>query len=52
MLSSLNYVLGRLEGLATSSEAKVQNGILDTCVFISDLIDTHEAEESEDEGNA
>lgn len=36
---SLNYVLGRLEGLACGCEGAMQTGLLDTCEMLAEIIE-------------
>ena len=45
-ISTLNYILGRLEGLACGAGNDVQAGILDTCEMLAELIDKNEKEET------
>lgn len=37
-LSMLNYILGRLEGLACGCDGNLQSGLLDTCEQLAELI--------------
>lgn len=46
-ISTLNYILGRLEGLACGAKNDVQTGILDTCEMLAKLIYKFEKEETE-----
>ena len=44
-ISTLNYILGRLEGLACGAENDLQTGIVDTCEMLAELIDKNEKKE-------
>ncbi len=46
-ISMLNYILGRLEGLACGADEDVQTGILDTCEQLADMIVQFEKEIAE-----
>ena len=43
-LSMLNYILGRLEGLACGCDGSLQSGLLDTCEQLAELIQKWERE--------
>ena len=41
-ISMLNYILGRLEGLACGCDGSLQSGILDSCEMLSAIIQKFE----------
>lgn len=43
-LSMLNYILGRLEGLACGCDGNLQSGLIDTCEQLAGLIQKWEQE--------
>ena len=47
-ISTLNYILGRLEGLACGAGGDLQSGILDTCEQLAEMIQRFEKEIADD----
>ena len=47
-ISMLNYILGRLEGLACGCDGSLQSGILDSCEMLSEMIRKFEFEKDGD----
>ena len=42
--SQINYILGRLEGIAAGCSGDLQTGVLDTCEMLAEWIDEAEKE--------